>query len=161
MGRDIWVALERSDNKGDWYNTDLSIKKEGALERVPFYTGRNSVLYDILHDLSSEVSFKNLSEGTQDFLLTEAQIQNGNADNRDNWMFEVIPVETLREHYDNLVKQIDISFGISNPEYIEYNGITDLSQFLRDLIEYIRVTLRDECFSLIDTVEFRVVFFIW
>ena len=64
MGRDIWVALERKDFE-DWYNCDLFMHREDVLERIPFYNGRSSVLFDFLHTLEKKVPLNEVSEGTQ------------------------------------------------------------------------------------------------
>ena len=158
MGRDIWVALERKDNDGPWYNTDMFFTREDGPVRVPFYTGRSSALFDVLHEVSSPIMFKDLSRGTQNSLVKEMSpyIQE---DDKSRWTLETVPLETLRVYYEDLLRHIKLSFK-EDPEWLDTNEILELESFLKDLTEYIRVTLRDEYFGQFGRVFYRVIFFI-
>ena len=156
MGRDIWVALERKNNDGPWYNTDMFFQREEGLVRVPFYTGRNSILFDILHSLSTPILFKKASKGTQESLLRETYTENRDLN---KWVLEKVALETLRVHYEDLVKGMELTL-VEDPEWLDTNGILDLESFLKDLIEYIKVTLRDEYFGGFNKVVYRIIFHI-
>lgn len=152
MGRDIWVALERRDYGGEWYNCDLFMYRKDVLERIPFYSSRSSVLFDFLHTLEKKVPLSEVSEGTQKCIKKEFD--------RIYYPSSMLVIEksTLDEALVALAKEMPLSI---DDEYLWDNVAIPFNVFYRDLTEYLRVIFKNEDYCSPSNPEFRVVFTIW
>lgn len=153
MGRDIWVALERRDYDGEWYNCDLFMHRVGALERIPFYTGRSSVLFDFLHTLEKEIPISKVSEGTREILKKEVDSLSSPI----KTMF-MIEKSTLDEVFVTMGKKIP--FNIDD-EFLDNSVILPFSTFFDELAEYLRIIFKNEDYCSPSNPSFRIIFNIW
>ena len=162
MGRDIWVALERKDC-GDWYNVDLYVNTEKhGIQRVPFYIGRNSALFDTLHELGTrtrimDVSKETLRAFTEDFYNPNyCSLETFKQDS----VVEILEVSKLCDYFVKSRENVELTF---NEETIEFSKSLDLVGFYKDLREYIGITLKDQdpLFHRITPIKFRIVYYVW